>query len=220
MPSSTIAGAAAPPRDALYGAVYRHRERGPSRPLWSPKRNGLDSVATSVPGLLGRRTLQGSDPGREPGFSREQAETVAARLSAWLKERGLSLNQGKTRIGRIDAEGKQVRFQSAALEGIKAVDEGQRVAFETQDGVEALNALRKGLQPCVALVDLRMPGVTGLEALPDIRAASPGTRVVVYSQHIDPEIENDLKLAGIEAWLRKDEDLSELRATVLRAGGL
>ena len=34
---------------------------------------------------------------------REQAETVAARLNAWLKERGLSLNQEKTRIGRIDA---------------------------------------------------------------------------------------------------------------------
>jgi RNA-directed DNA polymerase len=34
--------------------------------------------------------------------SREQAETVHARLGAWLKERGLSLNQGKTRIGRID----------------------------------------------------------------------------------------------------------------------
>jgi catechol 2,3-dioxygenase-like lactoylglutathione lyase family enzyme len=28
-------------------------ESDPSRPLWSPKRNGLDAVATSVPGLLG-----------------------------------------------------------------------------------------------------------------------------------------------------------------------
>ncbi len=28
-------------------------ERDPSRPLWSPKRNGGDSVSTSVPGLLG-----------------------------------------------------------------------------------------------------------------------------------------------------------------------
>jgi RNA-directed DNA polymerase len=35
--------------------------------------------------------------------SREQAEMVAARLGPWLKERGLSLNQEKTRIGRIDA---------------------------------------------------------------------------------------------------------------------
>jgi RNA-directed DNA polymerase len=35
--------------------------------------------------------------------TREQAETVRDRLSTWLKERGLSLNQAKTRIGRIDA---------------------------------------------------------------------------------------------------------------------
>src|SRR5918994_378960 len=28
-------------------------ERDPGRPLWSPKRNGRDSVATSVPSLLG-----------------------------------------------------------------------------------------------------------------------------------------------------------------------
>ena len=35
--------------------------------------------------------------------TREQAETVVARLQPWLKERGLSLNQEKTRIGRVDA---------------------------------------------------------------------------------------------------------------------
>lgn len=35
--------------------------------------------------------------------TREQAQTVRDRLSVWLKDRGLSLNQEKTRIGRIDA---------------------------------------------------------------------------------------------------------------------
>jgi len=35
--------------------------------------------------------------------TREQAETVQARLSIWLKERGLSLNPEKTRIRRVDA---------------------------------------------------------------------------------------------------------------------
>src|SRR5918995_6399734 len=35
--------------------------------------------------------------------TREQAETVVARLQPWLKERGLSLNQEKTRSGRVDA---------------------------------------------------------------------------------------------------------------------
>jgi RNA-directed DNA polymerase len=34
--------------------------------------------------------------------SREQAETVQAWIGAWLKDRGLSLNREKTRIGRID----------------------------------------------------------------------------------------------------------------------
>src|SRR6266576_6152386 len=34
--------------------------------------------------------------------SREQAETVQAKISAWLTERGLSLNPGKTRIGAVE----------------------------------------------------------------------------------------------------------------------
>ena len=33
--------------------------------------------------------------------SREQAEAVQGKLSIWLKERGLSLNREKTRIGRV-----------------------------------------------------------------------------------------------------------------------
>jgi DNA-binding NarL/FixJ family response regulator len=65
-----------------------------------------------------------------------------------------------------------------------------------------------------------MPGVTGLEAVPEIRAASPHTRIVVYSQYIDDRTEAELEEAGVEAWLKKDEDLNELRATVLSVGGL
>jgi DNA-binding NarL/FixJ family response regulator len=63
-----------------------------------------------------------------------------------------------------------------------------------------------------------MPGVTGLEAVPDIRSASPETRIVVYSQHIDSEIEDDLREAGVEGWLGKEEDLGTLREAVLKVG--
>jgi hypothetical protein len=42
----------------------------------------------------------------------------------------------------------------------------------------------------------------------------------VYSQYIDDATAAELADAGVEAWLRKDEDLSELRATVLKVGGL
>jgi DNA-binding NarL/FixJ family response regulator len=94
-----------------------------------------------------------------------------------------------------------------------------RVVGEAEDAITCVREL-PDLRPDVLVLDLRMPGVTGLEAVPDIRAASPQTRIVVYSQHIDDRTEIELREAGVEAWLRKDEDLSELRATVLDVGGL
>ena len=93
------------------------------------------------------------------------------------------------------------------------------VVGEAEDAITCVHELPE-MRPDVLVLDLRMPGVTGLEAVPDIRAASPATRIVVYSQHIDERTEVELRDAGVEAWLRKDEDLSELRATVLNVGGL
>ena len=93
------------------------------------------------------------------------------------------------------------------------------VVGEAEDAITCVRELPE-VRPDVLVLDLRMPGVTGLEAVPDIRSASPATRIVVYSQHIDERTEVELRDAGVEAWLRKDEDLSELRATVLRVGEL
>lgn len=94
-----------------------------------------------------------------------------------------------------------------------------KVIGEAEDAITCVRELPQA-QPDVLVLDLRMPGVTGLEALPNIRAASPNTRIVIYSQYIDDKTAKELEQAGVEAWLRKDEDLSELRATVLSVGGL
>ena len=93
------------------------------------------------------------------------------------------------------------------------------VVGEAEDAITCVRELPE-IRPEVLVLDLRMPGVTGLEAVPDIRAASPDTRIVVYSQHIDERTEAELREAGVEAWLRKDEDLSQLRAAVLKVGDL
>ena len=90
-----------------------------------------------------------------------------------------------------------------------------RVVGEAEDAITCVRELPE-VRPDVLVLDLRMPGVTGLEAVPDVRAASPDTKIVVYSQHIDERTEAELREAGVDAWLRKEEDLAELLETVLR----
>ena len=55
-----------------------------------------------------------------------------------------------------------------------------RVAGEAGDGREAVDVARV-IQPDLILLDLSMPAMDGLEALPLLREASPASRVVVLS---------------------------------------
>jgi DNA-binding NarL/FixJ family response regulator len=57
---------------------------------------------------------------------------------------------------------------------------GFDVVGEAPDGVEALELARE-LQPDLVLLDLSMPGLDGLAALPRLRAAAPGCEVVVLT---------------------------------------
>jgi DNA-binding NarL/FixJ family response regulator len=57
---------------------------------------------------------------------------------------------------------------------------GFSVVAEASDGMEAIDRARE-LRPDIVLLDLTMPGIGGLEALPRIRAAAPECEVVVLT---------------------------------------
>lgn len=85
------------------------------------------------------------------------------------------------RVAIID-DSPEVRliWRTALEAGPAGGDPAFEVCAEGADGREAVEIARRE-RPDVMLLDLSMPDVGGLEALPLVRAESPGTRVVVVS---------------------------------------
>lgn len=82
---------------------------------------------------------------------------------------------------------------------------GYEVVGEAADGSEAIAAAGR-LKPDLVLLDLRMPRMDGLTALPKIRLASPASRVVVLSVAADQQPLHQAKMAGADAFIDKALD--------------
>jgi DNA-binding NarL/FixJ family response regulator len=100
-------------------------------------------------------------------------------------------------------------------EGVRLILEDRDdmvVVGEARDGVEAIAFFRE-LQPDVTLMDLQMPGMSGVEAIKSIRGEKPGARIVVLTTYDgDVQAVRALK-AGAMGYLLK----SSLRAEMLDA---
>ncbi|HVE45360.1 MAG TPA: EAL domain-containing protein [Acidimicrobiales bacterium] len=88
-------------------------------------------------------------------------------------------------------------------------EDGFEVVGEADDGREAI-ALARHFAPDIVLLDLAMPGMGGLEALPLLRAVAPSARVVVLSGLDSPELMETAKRKGAAAFYRKGGDPAEL----------
>jgi DNA-binding NarL/FixJ family response regulator len=93
------------------------------------------------------------------------------------------------------------------------------VVAEAADGVEAVEKAQ-ATRPEVAILDLSMPRLSGLEAVRRIHEALPQTRVLVLTAHEEEEYILPLVRAGASGYLIKDSAVSELLAAVraLHAG--
>lgn len=92
-------------------------------------------------------------------------------------------------------------------------EEGFTVVGEAADGKEAIQ-LAQDLSPDVAILDVAMPNLNGIEAARQITAASPNTAVVVLSMHSDESYVLRALNAGARAYLLKESPEGDLIAAV------
>lgn len=95
------------------------------------------------------------------------------------------------------------------------------IVAEASDGVEAIDKALE-LRPDVAIVDLSMPRLNGIEVVRRLGAELPRTRVLVLTMHEEEEYVVHVVRAGAAGYLVKHAATSELLGAVraLAAGGV
>jgi DNA-binding NarL/FixJ family response regulator len=83
------------------------------------------------------------------------------------------------------------------------------VVAQAADGIVAVELAMK-MQPEVAIVDLSMPRLGGLEVVRRLRESLPATRVLVLTMHQEQEYVVHAVRAGASGYLAKDSATSEL----------
>jgi len=84
------------------------------------------------------------------------------------------------------------------------------------DGGEAI-ALADAHLPDVILMDIKMPGIDGIEATRRIRARHPGVQVLVLTTFVDSELISEALAAGAAGYLTKDIGADDLADAVTAA---
>lgn len=96
--------------------------------------------------------------------------------------------------------------------GIRALLEAEpayQVDAECADGLEALAEIRR-LQPDIALLDIAMPGLSGIEVSKAIRQTDPTVKILILSSIDRHQSVEQALAAGVNGYLLKDFILDDL----------
>lgn len=105
-------------------------------------------------------------------------------------------------------------------EGIKAIldnEDGMELAGSASSGQEAEQSFAR-IKPDLALVDLRLPGESGIEIIKRLRPLAPGCRYIILTTYADPEDVRTAMEAGVDGYILK-EALPEEMTSALRLVG-
>jgi two-component system response regulator NreC len=98
--------------------------------------------------------------------------------------------------------------------------DGLEIVGEAGDGLETLT-MAEALQPDLILLDLSMPSLNGLDALPTIKKKCPEAKILILTMHDDPQyLRQALKLGAAGYVLKKaaDKELIVAINSILQGG--
>jgi two-component system, NarL family, invasion response regulator UvrY len=93
------------------------------------------------------------------------------------------------------------------LESLPGVD----VVGEAATLAEA-ESVAGALHPAVTLLDISLPGESGLDGVPQLKRLNPGGRVVMFSLHDEPAYERIALREGADGYVVKDDPTALLEA--------
>lgn len=89
------------------------------------------------------------------------------------------------------------------------------VVGEASNGEEAVQLAEK-LRPDIAIVDISMPKMTGIEATRQIKQKNPAVKVLILTIHDNEEYVYELIRAGADGYVLKDAEKQEIFTAVRR----
>ena len=104
-------------------------------------------------------------------------------------------------------------FVQTLSERLLMRDMGSAVAY---DGESALEVVRED-EPDVMILDLKMPGIDGIEVLRRVKESQPEIEVIILTGHGSAADRETCLQLGAFAYLQKPVDVEELSATIKRA---
>ena len=93
--------------------------------------------------------------------------------------------------------------------------QGFEVVAEASDGHEALRHT-DSLHPEIAVMDISMPMLNGLEAAREMRVSSPNTKIILLTQHYEEQYLSEALEAGVKGYVLKSQAASDLIHAISR----
>jgi CheY-like chemotaxis protein len=129
--------------------------------------------------------------------------------------RGAALEAGSGTVLVVDDEPMVLAF---VKEGLKRLGYQVLTAADGQQACQVFHSHH--CQIDIVLLDMVMPGITGLETCRRLREIKPNLKVILSSGYTSPEVARDARLAGAVGFIGKPYSLEELSAALRRPESL